>query len=81
MLRVIPLGGVTEIGKNMTIVEQDDDILIVDCGLMFPENDMLGVDIVINDFRYLIERADKVRGVILTHGHEDRHRRAACTPA
>ena len=71
MLRVIPLGGVTEIGKNMTIVEQDDDILIVDCGLMFPENDMLGVDIVINDFRYLIERADKVRGVILTHGHED----------
>jgi len=71
MLRVIPLGGVSEIGKNMTLVEQDGEILIIDCGLMFPEDDMLGVDIVINDFRYLIERADQVRGIILTHGHED----------
>ena len=71
MLRVIPLGGVAEIGKNMTLIEQDGEILIIDCGLMFPEDDMLGVDIVINDFRYVIERADKVRGIILTHGHED----------
>ncbi|MBI3948100.1 MAG: ribonuclease J [Armatimonadetes bacterium] len=71
MLRIIPLGGVTEIGKNMTLVEQDGEILIIDCGLMFPEEGMLGVDIVINDFRYLIERRDQVRGIILTHGHED----------
>jgi ribonuclease J len=71
MLRVIPMGGVAEIGKNMTLIEQDGEILIIDCGLMFPEEEMLGVDIVINDFRYLIERADRVRGIILTHGHED----------
>lgn len=71
MLRIIPLGGVAEIGKNMILLEQDGEILILDCGLMFPEEEMLGVDLVINDFRYVIERRDQVRGILLTHGHED----------
>jgi ribonuclease J len=71
ILYVIPLGGVEEIGINMTVVEYNNDIIVIDAGLMFPDEDMLGVDFVIPDFSYLINNKEKVRGVILTHGHED----------
>ncbi|HXW68700.1 MAG TPA: MBL fold metallo-hydrolase, partial [Dissulfurispiraceae bacterium] len=70
-LLVVPLGGVEEIGLNMTVFECAGDLIIVDAGLMFPEEDMLGVDFVIPDFSYVIENREKLRGVILTHGHED----------
>ncbi len=70
-LRIIPLGGVGQIGKNMTVFEYDGQLLIVDCGLMFPESDMLGIDIVIPDMNYVFERRDHVRAVVITHGHED----------
>lgn len=71
LIRVIPLGGVGEIGKAMYVVEIDDEIFVVDSGLMFPENEMLGIDIVIPDLTYLEENKDRVKGIFLTHGHED----------
>jgi ribonuclease J len=70
-LRVIPLGGLGEVGRNMMAYEYDGEILVVDTGLMFPENDMLGIDYIIPDLTYLVERKLKVRGIIITHGHED----------
>lgn len=70
-LRIIPLGGLGEIGKNMMAYEYGDNLLVVDAGLMFPENDMLGIDYIIPDFQYLLANRQRVRGVIVTHGHED----------
>jgi ribonuclease J len=70
-LRVIPLGGLGEIGKNLTVFEYKEDIILVDCGLKFPDDDMFGIDIVLPDFNYILENEQKVKGVVITHGHED----------
>ena len=70
-LRVLPLGGLGEIGKNMMVVEYDGRIVVVDTGLMFPTPDQLGIDLVLPDFAYLLERADDIEAIVLTHGHED----------
>lgn len=70
-LKIIPLGGIEEIGKNITVFEYGNDIILVDCGVAFPEDDMLGIDLVIPDFSYLIKNKDKIRGLVVTHGHED----------
>lgn len=70
-LRIVPLGGLGEVGRNMMVYEYDGELLIVDTGLMFPDGDMLGVDYIIPDMTYLQDKRDKVRGIIITHGHED----------
>ena len=70
-IKIIPLGGIDEIGKNITVFEYEEDIVVVDCGLEFPEDDMLGIDLVIPDVTYLIKNKDRIRGLVITHGHED----------
>ena len=70
-LKIIPLGGLEQIGMNITAFEYEDSIVVVDCGLSFPENDMLGIDLVIPDVTYLKDNIEKVKGFVITHGHED----------
>ena len=70
-VRVIPLGGLLEVGKNVTVYECMDDMFLVDCGMTFPDENMLGVDLVLPDFTYVMKNRDKVRGIVITHGHED----------
>ena len=70
-IHIYPLGGLGEVGKNMTVYECCGDMIIVDCGLVFPDNDMFGVDMVIPDFTFVVQNKDKIKGLLITHGHED----------
>ena len=70
-IKIIPLGGLNEVGKNITAIEYKNDIFVIDCGLKFPDDDMYGIDLVIPDITYLIKNKDRVKGIFLTHGHED----------
>ena len=70
-LKIISLGGLNEIGKNLTVYEYGNDIIVVDVGMGFPDNDMYGIDVVIPDFTYLIQNRDRIRAIFITHGHED----------
>ena len=70
-LKVIPLGGLGEIGKNITVFEYGNDILVVDCGMAFPDDEMLGIDLVLPDTTYLVKNKERVKGIVVTHGHED----------
>ena len=70
-LKIIPLGGLDEIGKNMTAIEYGNDMIIIDCGMAFPDEELLGIDVVIPDFTYVIKNQERLKGIILTHGHED----------
>ncbi|MDX1415259.1 MAG: ribonuclease J [Candidatus Promineifilaceae bacterium] len=70
-LRIVPLGGLGEIGKNMTVIEFEDSMIIIDVGVMFPENDMLGIDTIIPDYKYILDKTDNILAVLVTHGHED----------
>ena len=70
-IRIIPLGGLEQIGMNITAIEYEDSIIVIDCGLSFPSDDMLGIDLVIPDTTYLKENVKKIKGLVITHGHED----------
>ena len=70
-LKIIPLGGLEEIGKNLTVFEYKDDIIVLDCGVAFPDEEMFGIDLVIPDMSYLVKNKGRIRGMVLTHGHED----------
>ena len=73
-LKIIPLGGLDGIGKNMTCFEYGNDMILIDAGLMFPDDDQPGIDLVLPDYTYVLENEEKLRGIIITHGHEDRTR-------
>ena len=70
-MHICPLGGLGEVGKNITLYECQGDMILVDCGSIFPENDMFGIDLVIPDFTYVLENKDRIKGLFITHGHED----------